>query len=215
MDNIRQIADAVQKGLYIILRANVQQGSTSLRGLLALSCGLAKCQFCLTTVTVVVYRPCNRTVRFVACSPLNYLKSNKNHVPQTLILFYRTCKPSVSNVLSDFVSMPASANGGPDISPDGSTASKSFRHRSRSLITRVRRGLSEKKRSGRPRNSSQIESFNLSERKEKNRMEEDDEIGFRMISDKVCKFELFRYCWDVTVGDNGVLCCIVYSDGQK
>ena len=67
MDNIQQIADAVEKGLQLILRASVKQGSTRLRRLrnelysdsfhavLALSCGLAKCQCCLTTVTVVVY----------------------------------------------------------------------------------------------------------------------------------------------------------------
>ena len=56
-----------KKGLYIIVRASVQQGSTRLRRLrielysdsfhavLALSCGRAKCQYCITTVTVVVY----------------------------------------------------------------------------------------------------------------------------------------------------------------
>ena len=67
MDNIQQIADAVQKGLQLILRASAQQGSTRLRRLcielcsdsfhvvLALSCGRAKCQCCITTVTVVVY----------------------------------------------------------------------------------------------------------------------------------------------------------------
>ena len=67
MDNIQQNADAVQKGLQLIVRASLQQGSTRLRRLrielcsdsfhavLALSCGLAKCQCCVTTVTVVVY----------------------------------------------------------------------------------------------------------------------------------------------------------------
>ena len=67
MDNIQQIADAVQKGLQLIVRASVQQGSTrqrrlrielcsdSFHAVLALSCGQAKCQCCITTVTVVVY----------------------------------------------------------------------------------------------------------------------------------------------------------------
>ena len=67
MDNKQQIADAVQKGLQLIVRASVQQGSTRLRRLrielcsdsfhavLALSCGRAKFQCCVTTVTVVVY----------------------------------------------------------------------------------------------------------------------------------------------------------------
>ena len=67
MDNIQQNADAVQKGLQLIVRASVQQGSTRLRrlrielcsdsfhALLALSGGRAKCQCCITTVTVVVY----------------------------------------------------------------------------------------------------------------------------------------------------------------
>ena len=67
MDNIHQIADAVQKGLQLIVRASGQKGSTRLRRLgielcsdsfhavLALSCGRAKCQCCITTVTVVVY----------------------------------------------------------------------------------------------------------------------------------------------------------------
>ena len=53
MDNIQRIADAVQKGLQLIVRASVQQGSTRLRRLrielcsdsfhavLALSCGRA------------------------------------------------------------------------------------------------------------------------------------------------------------------------------
>ena len=53
MDNIQQIADAVQQGLELIVRASVQQGSTRLRPLrielysdsfhavLALSCGRA------------------------------------------------------------------------------------------------------------------------------------------------------------------------------
>ena len=67
MDNIQQIADAVQKGLQPIVRASVQQGSTRLRRLrielyysdsfhavLALSCGRAKCQYCITSVMVVV-----------------------------------------------------------------------------------------------------------------------------------------------------------------
>ena len=55
MDNIQQIADAVQKGLQQIIRASVQQGSTrqrrlrielcsnSFHAVLALSCGQAKC----------------------------------------------------------------------------------------------------------------------------------------------------------------------------
>ena len=67
MENIQQITDAVQKGLQLIVRACVQQVSTGLRRLrielysdsfhavLALSCGRAKCQCCITTVTVVVY----------------------------------------------------------------------------------------------------------------------------------------------------------------
>ena len=67
MDNIQQIADAVQKGLQLILRASAQQGSTRLRRLrtelysdsfhavLALSSGPAKYQCNITTVTVVVY----------------------------------------------------------------------------------------------------------------------------------------------------------------
>ena len=53
MDNIQQIADAVQKGLQLIERESVQQGSTRLRrfcieqfndsfhAVLALSCGRA------------------------------------------------------------------------------------------------------------------------------------------------------------------------------
>ena len=70
MDSIQQIADAVQKALQLIVRASVTQGqgSTGLRRLrielcsdsfhavLALSCGRAKCQCCITTVTVVVYK---------------------------------------------------------------------------------------------------------------------------------------------------------------
>ena len=67
MDNIQQIADAVEKGRQLIVWASVPQGSTGLRRLridlcsdsfhavLALSCGLAKCQCCITTVMVVVY----------------------------------------------------------------------------------------------------------------------------------------------------------------
>ena len=67
MDNIQQIADAVQKGLQLIVRASVQQGSTwlthlrielcsdSFHAVLVLSCERAKCQCCITTVTVVVY----------------------------------------------------------------------------------------------------------------------------------------------------------------
>ena len=55
MDNMQQNADAVQKGLQLIVRASVQQGRTRLRRLrielwsdsfhavLALSCGPAKC----------------------------------------------------------------------------------------------------------------------------------------------------------------------------
>ena len=35
MDNIQQIADAVQKGLQLIVRASVQQGSTSQANALA------------------------------------------------------------------------------------------------------------------------------------------------------------------------------------
>ena len=67
MDNIQQIVDAVQKGLQLIVWASLQQGSTRLRRLrielcsnsfhavLALSCGRAKCQCCITMVTIVVY----------------------------------------------------------------------------------------------------------------------------------------------------------------
>ena len=67
MENIQQIADAVQKGLWIIVRASVQQGrarltclrnelcSDSFHAVLAWSCGRAKCQCCTATVTVVVY----------------------------------------------------------------------------------------------------------------------------------------------------------------
>ena len=64
MDNIQQIADAVQKGLQLIIRASVQQGSTrqrrlrielcsdSFHAVLGLSCRRAKCQCCITTVVV-------------------------------------------------------------------------------------------------------------------------------------------------------------------
>ena len=67
IDNIQQIADAVQKGLQLIVRASVQQGragltrlrnelcSDSFHAVLAWSCGRAKCQCCTATVTVVVY----------------------------------------------------------------------------------------------------------------------------------------------------------------
>ena len=67
IDNIQQIADAVQKGLQLIARASVQQGRTllthlrnelyidSFHAVLALSCGLAKSQCCVSTVTVVAY----------------------------------------------------------------------------------------------------------------------------------------------------------------
>ena len=62
MDNIQQIADALQKG-----RASVQQGRTrptrlrtelcsdSFHAVLVLNYGPAKCQCNTTTVTVVVY----------------------------------------------------------------------------------------------------------------------------------------------------------------
>ena len=68
MDNIQQIADAVQKGLYLIVRASVQQGRTrltrlrnelysdSFHAVLAWSCRPAKCQCCAARVTIVVYR---------------------------------------------------------------------------------------------------------------------------------------------------------------
>ena len=59
MDNIQQIADAVQKGLELIVRASVLQGRTrltrlrnelfSVHAVLAWSCGLAKCQCCAAT----------------------------------------------------------------------------------------------------------------------------------------------------------------------
>ena len=67
MDNIQQIADAVQKDLELIVRASVQQGRTrltclrnelysnSFHAVLAWICGLAKFQCCIGTVTVVVY----------------------------------------------------------------------------------------------------------------------------------------------------------------
>ena len=67
IDNIQQIANAVQKGLYLIVRASFQQGrarltrlrnelcSDSFHAVLAWSCGRAKCQCCTATVTVVVY----------------------------------------------------------------------------------------------------------------------------------------------------------------
>ena len=67
MDNIQQIADAVQKGLELIVRASVQQGKTGLtclrnelysdsfHAVLAWSCQRAKFQCCTATVTVDVY----------------------------------------------------------------------------------------------------------------------------------------------------------------
>ena len=64
MDDIQKIADAVQKGLYLIVRARVQQGrirltrnelySDSFHAVLAWSCGHAKYKCCTATVTVVV-----------------------------------------------------------------------------------------------------------------------------------------------------------------
>ena len=66
MDNIQQVADAVQKGLELFVRASVQQGRTrqtrlryelhsdSFHAVLAWTCGLAKSQCCTATVTVVV-----------------------------------------------------------------------------------------------------------------------------------------------------------------
>ena len=68
MDNIQQIADAVQKGLELVVRASFQQDRTrltrlinelysdSFHAVLALSCGRAKCQCYTTTVTVVVFK---------------------------------------------------------------------------------------------------------------------------------------------------------------
>ena len=67
MDNMQQIADVVQKGLLLIVRASVQQGRTritrlrnelysdSFHAVLAWICGRAKCQCCTALVTVVVY----------------------------------------------------------------------------------------------------------------------------------------------------------------
>ena len=67
IDNMQHIADAVQKGLQIFVRASFQQGrarltrlrnelcSDSFHAVLAWSCGPAKCQCCAPTVTVVVY----------------------------------------------------------------------------------------------------------------------------------------------------------------
>ena len=67
MDNIQQIADAVQKGLQLVVWASVQQARTrlsclrnelysdSFHAVLALSCGRVKFQCCTATVTVVVY----------------------------------------------------------------------------------------------------------------------------------------------------------------
>ena len=67
MDNIQQIADAVQKDLQLIVWASDQQGRTrltrlrnelcsdSFHAVLALSSGQAKCQCCIATVTFVVY----------------------------------------------------------------------------------------------------------------------------------------------------------------
>ena len=74
MENIQQIADAVQKGLWLIIRASVQQFcqqcrtrltrlrnelvySDSFHAVLAWSCRKAKCQCCTATVTFVVYWP--------------------------------------------------------------------------------------------------------------------------------------------------------------
>ena len=67
MDNIQQIFDAVQKDLWLVVRASVQQGITrltclrndlcsdSFHGVLALNWGPAKCQCCTAKLTVVVY----------------------------------------------------------------------------------------------------------------------------------------------------------------
>ena len=68
MDNIQQIDDAVPIGLQLIVWASIQQGTTrltrlrndlysdSFHAVLALSCGQAKCQWCIAMVTVVVYK---------------------------------------------------------------------------------------------------------------------------------------------------------------
>ena len=67
IDNIQQIADAVQKGLKLVVRASLQQGSArltrlrnelcsdSFHAMLAWSCRRVKCQCCTATGTVVVY----------------------------------------------------------------------------------------------------------------------------------------------------------------
>ena len=47
IDNIQQITDAVQKGLKLVLRA-----INSFQAVFALSCGPAKCQCCITMVTL-------------------------------------------------------------------------------------------------------------------------------------------------------------------
>ena len=81
-----QIADAVQKGLELIVLVSVQQGRTrltrlrnelysdSFHAVLAWSCGRAKCQFCTATVTVVVYK--NRKVWI---RKNQSLKKTRNH----------------------------------------------------------------------------------------------------------------------------------------
>ena len=62
MHDLQNIADAVQKGLLLILRASVQQGrnrqthlrtelySDSFHTVLALKCGPAKCQCCMNSM---------------------------------------------------------------------------------------------------------------------------------------------------------------------
>ena len=67
MDNQYQITDAVQKGLWLVVRASVQQGTTmltrlrnelysdSFHAVLALSCGPVNCRCCTAKVTDAVY----------------------------------------------------------------------------------------------------------------------------------------------------------------
>lgn len=87
-----------------------------------------------------------------------FLKNLLNWVSK-LLSFYRTCRQaSMSNVLTDFVSIPGAGGEEAGDPPIAANNRSSFKVRSQSLIGRVRKGFSQKKRQ-----KSQAESFDMVE----------------------------------------------------
>ena len=109
---------------------------------------------------------------------------NKKNLHSTYFI-YRTCRPSMSNVLTDFISLPGVETSSSTSPTTSGLAATGKRTRSQSLIGKVRRGGTTLFRQSTNKSKPKApESFDLVEQRDKQRNQNEEEIPRSNVDDE-------------------------------